>query len=307
MSRSHEPVLLEEAVRAWCGGPGLYLDATVGAGGHAAALLEAEPEARLLGGDRDPESLARAAIRLGGHGRRVMLAHGRFRDLPDVHRWTGGEPLAGALIDLGMASTQLDDPSRGMSFQETGPLDLRLDRSRGLPASAWLEYAEPAEVARVLREHGDLLDAARLARTLVTAARAGALRTTGDLVRAVSGRRGRAHPRRLAQVFQALRTHVNDEAGELDALLAWLPSAMRAGGTVVTLAYHSGEDRRIKHALRGRPSVTSRRLPVSLESREPESPWQELTRKVVTPSDREKARNPRARSARLRAFRRKSR
>jgi len=301
-------VLLHETLHFLVGGPGLYLDATLGDGGHAEALLEREPGARLLGTDRDPDALRRTADRLARFGARVMLEHAAFHELPGVHARHAAEPLAGALLDLGVSSPQLDAAERGMSFRAEGPLDLRMDPSRGVAAAQWLAAAEPAEVAAVLRGYGDLRDAGRLARAIVTAARDGALATTADLARVVArAAGGRAHPRRLAQVFQALRIHVNDELGELDAALAWLPHAIRPDGVVVTLAYHSGEDRRIKQALRGAPDVAaSRRVRRFVNSRAPEGPWLELTRKVVTPSEQEIASNPRARSARLRAFRRKS-
>jgi 16S rRNA (cytosine1402-N4)-methyltransferase len=308
VSARHEPVLLAEVLAFWRNGPGAYLDATLGDGGHAEALLDAEPGARLLGCDRDPRALAVAAARLRRFGDRVVTAHATFREVPGALARAGWEPLAGALFDLGLASPQIDDPARGMSFQAGGPLDLRMDPSRGEPASARLAGADEATIAAALREHGDLREARRLARAIVAAAHAGRLATTRDLVgvieRAVGGR---AAPRRLAQVFQALRMWINDEPGELGAALGWLPGAMRPGGVVVTLAYHSGEDRDIKRALRGEPlGRRARRLPDIPGERPPERPWDELTHGVVTPSPAETARNPRARSARLRAFRRKS-
>jgi 16S rRNA (cytosine1402-N4)-methyltransferase len=306
VSAHHEPVLVEEVLRHLAGGPGLYLDATLGDGGHAAALLTAVPGARLLGCDRDPSALERAAARLAPFGERVTLAAATFRDLPGAHAAMGGEPFRGALLDLGVSSRQIDDPARGMSFMREGPLDLRMDPSSGLPAHRQLATAEESEVARVLSEHGDVRRARSLAHAIVTEARAGRLNTTSELAALVHRERGgRAHPRLLAQVFQALRIWVNEEMQELDAVLAWLPSAMRAGGVVVTLAYHSGEDRRIKQAIQtARPSAPPRRLPWDPSARAPESPWTVLTRKVVKPSDEEVVRNPRARSARLRAFRR---
>ena len=304
MSGRHEPVLLAETLGYLVTGPGLYLDATLGDGGHAEALLDAEPAARLLGCDRDGDAIERSRLRLARFGDRVMLAQAAFHELPVAHARVGSEPLAGAVLDLGVSSPQLDDATRGMSFRAAGPLDLRMDRSRGETAADWLAHAEVADVASTLRELGDVRDASRLAHAIVAAARAGTLTTTADLAAIVAGPGGRPHPRRLAQVFQALRMRINDEAGELDAALGWLPTAVREGGVVVTLAYHSGEDRRIKRAIRGAVATTSR-LPRGLESRAPESPWHELTRKVVTPSRVEEARNPRSRSARLRAFRRK--
>jgi len=304
VSSRHEPVLVEEVLRWIRGGPGLYLDATLGDGGHAEALLEAESGARLLGTDRDPQSLEVAGHRLARFGARVTLARAAFHELPVAHREAGGELLAGALFDLGLSSRQLDDPARGIGFRFDAPLDLRLDPARGRPAWEEIRDAEPATLASALREHGDIRDATRLARAMVREAKAGWLGTTTELtalVHRLSG--GHAHPRRLAQVYQALRIWVNGEAEDLEAALEWLPRAVRAGGVVVTIAYHSGEDRRVKNALRGERSVVSRRRPPASVA---ESPWEPLHRGVVTPSQEEVGRNPRARSARLRAFRRKS-
>lgn len=309
MSEHHEPVLLDEVLAFLANGPGLYLDPTLGDGGHARALLEREPGARLLGCDRDPAALEAARARLEPFGGRVTLAHATFRELPGVHAAAGGEPLAGAMLDLGMSSRQIDDPARGMSFMAEGPLDLRMDPTRGETAVELLARAEESEVAAVLRAHGDVVGARRLARVLVAEARRGGLSTTRALAGLVNRTLGgRPHPRRTAQVFQALRMWVNQEAEDLEAVLDWLPDVVRPGGVVVTLAYHSGEDRRIKQALRGPArAVPSRRRPESPEERLPEGPWEAMTRKVVTPSHGETARNPRARSARLRAFRRKPR
>lgn len=302
MNTPHEPVLVGEVLGFLAHGPGLYLDATLGDAGHAEALLEREPGARLWGNDRDPHALAVAGRRLGRFGARVMLTRGAFADLPAGWERAAREPLAGALFDLGLSSRQLDDPARGLSFRFDAPLDLRLDPTQGEPASSWLARADVDEVARVLREHGDVVGAGRLARAIVAAARRGELPTTRALAawidRALGGR---PHPRRTAQVFQALRIWINDEARDLETALDWLPAAMAPGGMVVTIAYHSGEDRRIKQAIRPR-TTTSRRRPSAPEVA---SPWEEITRKVSRPTEAEQRANPRSRSARLRAFRRK--
>ena len=308
MRRRHEPVLAAAVLRHLLNGPGLYLDATLGDGGHAEALLESEPRARLLGTDRDPAALAFAGERLARFGERVMLAHATFREVPAAHAARGGEPLAGALLDLGLSSHQIDDAARGMSFMQDGPLDLRMDPTRDEGAAQRLARVEPEELAHLLRVHGDVTAAMKIARALVLEARAGTLATTRQLV-AVMDRAlgGPSHPRRYAQVFQALRIWVNAEADELEAMLEWLPGAMRPGGVVVTLAYHSGEDRRIKQSLRGpRPEPALRRQPWIPDQRPPEGPWEMITRKVEVPPPDEIESNPRARSARLRAFRRKS-
>jgi 16S rRNA (cytosine1402-N4)-methyltransferase len=308
VSGRHEPVLLAETLGFLRNGAGLYLDATLGDGGHAEALLAAEPGARLLGCDRDPAALAFARRRLDRFGDRVTFARARFHELERVHASSGSEPLAGALLDLGLSSAQIDDAARGIAFKSEGPLDLRMDPESGEPASTMLARVDEGTLAAALREHGDLTASTRFARAILAAARVGELHTTRDLVRAIErAAGGRVHPRRLAQVFQAIRIWVNGEAEDLEAVLAWLPRAIRPGGIAVTIAYHSGEDRRIKQAWRGRPrSMPTRRLPPTPEERSPEGPWEELTRRVVTPTSTERERNPRARSARLRAFRRKA-
>ena len=303
----HEPVLVRETLGFLLGGPGLYLDATLGDGGHAEAVLLAESGARLLGSDRDMGSLSYARTRLAPFGDRVMFTHGTFRDLPAAHASLAGrEPFTGALFDFGLSSAQIDDPARGMSFMQDGPLDLRMDRMRGETLSQRLAHTDVSELAVVLKNYGDLAGSARLARAIVEAAQAGQLATTRQLVAACSRVLGDAGPKKLAPVFQALRIWVNDEMADLEGALAWLPGAMQDGGVAVTLAYHSGEDRRVKQALRGGAPVISRRLP-ALTDDAGISPWQELTKKVVVPSAAEQHSNPRARSARLRAFRRKAR
>lgn len=302
MNGRHEPVLLEPTLGFLLTGPGLYLDATLGDGGHAEGILEREPGARLWGNDADPTALTRAQSRLEPYGGRILMTHGRLSELPTAWSRFDREPLKGALLDLGLSSTQLDDASRGMAFRHDAPLDLRLDPTRGIPAWEALAAVEPEVLERVLRAHGDVAGARRLAGAIIDAARRGDLPTTralATLVDRVLG--GRPHPRRTAQVFQAIRIWINDEAEDLEAVLSWLPEAVRPGGVVVTLAYHSGEDRRIKQALRPHGWV-SKRHPEPVPTAP--SPWEELTRKVLRPSEAERSANPRSRSARLRAFRR---
>ena len=230
------------------------------------------------------------------------MTHGRLSELPSAWNRFDHEPLAGALLDLGLSSLQLDDAGRGMAFRFDAPLDLRLDPTRGEPASEALARVEPEELGRVLREHGDVAGARRLAGAITSAAQRGDLPTTRALATLVDrSLGGRPHPRRTAQVFQAIRIWINDEARDLEAALDWLPQAVRSGGVVVTLAYHSGEDRRIKQSLRPQRPVSKRHPdPVPTAA----SPWEELTRKVWRPSEAERRANPRSRSARLRAFRR---
>src|SRR5689334_6665525 len=255
MSARHEPVLLRETLEFLRRGPGLYLDATLGDGGHAGALLDAEPGARLLGSDRDPGSLAFARRRLERFGARVTFAHGTFRDLPAAAAALGGERFRGALFDLGLSSAQIDEPTRGMSFMHDGPLDLRMDGSQGETLLERLGRTDASELAAVLRTHGDVHGALRLAKAMLAAEASGELTGTRSLAALVGRVLGDRSPKAVAPVFQALRIWVNDEAADLDAALAWLPEAMADDGVVVTIAYHSGEDRRIKHAFRIAPGI----------------------------------------------------
>lgn len=306
VSARHEPVLVRETLAFLSPGPGLFLDGTLGDGGHAEALLLAAPELRLFASDRDPAALAFARERLTRFGARVNLAHGTFRDLPAHHAALGGEPLAGALFDYGLSSRQIDDAARGMSYRHEGPLDLRMDPSRGPTLAERLAVVTEEELADVLRTYGDVGRARALARAIVADASTGALTNTRQLSALVGRVLRDSSPGAMAPVFQALRIWVNDEMADLEAGLAWLPEVMADGAVVVTLSYHSGEDRRVKQALRGPQRAASRRLPPAADEAAP-SPWEELTRKVVVASEQEQLTNPRARSVRLRAFRRKPR
>ncbi len=209
----HLPVLADETVFWLVRGPGWYLDATCGGGGHAARILEALPaEARLLGLDRDPKALARARDRLARFGDRVRLVHAPFDQLGEVMRSVGLGSLAGALFDHGLSSLQLGDDARGFSFAWEAPLDLRFDPTTGAPASERLARADEVTIARWLFEYGELKDSRRLGRAIVQFRSRHPIVTTIDLVRAVAPAWGDApHPRRLAQLFQAIRIATNDE------------------------------------------------------------------------------------------------
>ena len=314
MSVRHEPVLLHETLGFLAPRPGLFLDATLGDGGHAEALLAADDRLRLLASDRDRDALAGARTRLARFGDRVTFAHGTFRELPAAHAALGAERFAGALFDLGLSSRQIDDGARGISYLHAGPLDLRMDASRGTTLADRLAGTNETELAEVLRGFGDVGPSRSLARAVLAAFRAGSLPDTRALAALVRRVLRDPRPAAAAPVFQALRIWVNDEMADLESALNWLPEAMADGGVVVTLSYHSGEDRRVKQSLRGAPVRGSRRLPAPAPAAAgagpasaSASPWEELTKKVVVPAETEQHRNPRARSARLRAFRRKPR
>jgi 16S rRNA (cytosine1402-N4)-methyltransferase len=296
----HEPVLIEEALTFWATDPrGLYLDGTVGAGGHAEALLLRFPEARLIGLDRDPAALETARARLDPFGSRVRLERADFADMDDVLSRSGGAP-AGILLDLGVSSLQLDDPDRGFSYLENAPLRMTLDRDAPLGAREFLAAIEEGALAELLRDYGELSRTTHIAREIVAARNAKRLDTTQDLVMALQ-RAGLSHPRHLSQAFQALRYALNGEIDSLDRGLAAAARVLPPSGRLVVIAFESLTDRRVKQAFR--PVVHGRPHPGLPE---PRRTWRVLTSKAVRPGPEETARNPRARSARLRAAERTS-
>ena len=298
----HLPVLADEVVHALAGGPGWYFDATVGGGGHAARLLGALPaEARLLGFDRDPAALARAGERLREYGDRVRLVHAAFDQLGEVMRSERLGSLAGALFDLGLSSLQLGDAQRGFSFQGDAPLDLRFDPTTGAPTWALLAETDEKTLADWLFEYGELKDARRLARAIVESGRRRRIETTSQLRQAIETVWGsRPHPRRLAQLFQALRIATNDELGRVERGLAQAAEALAPGGRLAVITYHSLEDRLVKRFFQGTlpPKREAQLGAVRRGLLEP------VTRRAISPSPAEVDLNPRAGSARLRVARR---
>jgi 16S rRNA (cytosine1402-N4)-methyltransferase len=273
-------------------GEGWVIDATVGMGGHAEAILSlSAPSVRLLGLDVDREALARAGARLAPFGDRVRLAHASFRDLERAAGAAGIEGARSVLLDLGVSSWQLEQSGRGFSFQGDEPLDMRLDPSVGEPAAVLLNRLSEAELARLIFEYGEEPHARRIARVIV---RRRPLHRTGDLVAAVRAAVPRAAwPRRLhvaTKTFQAVRMAVNDEPGALRQALAQAPQLLAAGGRLGVIAFHSGEDRIVKQTFRALE-------PAGFAELEP-SPRQ--------PADDEVRDNPRARSAKLRVLERLS-
>ncbi len=295
----HEPVLLD-AVLSYLEpkGHGVFFDGTLGGGGHARALLERCAGCRLLGSDRDPEALAHAARVLEPHADRVRLEAGRFDVV--MERAIGSEVLDGALLDLGVSSHQLDADERGFAFRRGLPLDMRME-SEGTTAAQFLNEAPEERLSEVFRAYGDEPRARRLARAVI---RRRPLAVSDDLVAAMAGAYRRAPTQRdKARIFQAVRVALNEEIQSLERGLELARDALIPGGTLVVLSYHSVEDRAVKLAFRewSRSCVCPPGLPVCTCRGEPLG--QTLTRKPVRPSDDEVARNPRARSARLRAWR----
>jgi 16S rRNA (cytosine1402-N4)-methyltransferase len=303
-TRSHVPVLLAETLEGLRVIPdGTYLDGTYGRGGHARAVLaKLGPRGRLLLMDRDPEAIA-GAEREFGRDPRVAIRHASFAELADWEETAGG--LDGVLFDLGVSSPQLDDPARGFSFQADGPLDMRMDPTRGTPAAEWLAGAGEAEIADVLWQWGEERMSRRIARAIVTARAAHPLTTTSqlaDLVAQTIGHRERnKHP--ATRTFQALRIYVNDELAALERGLEIAASRLKPNGRLAVISFHSLEDRLVKRFIRGEEAPRVRRgLP------QPERAPSALVAvgKAVFASETETAANPRARSAVLRVAERRS-
>jgi 16S rRNA (cytosine1402-N4)-methyltransferase len=285
----HVPVLPAEVLHYLEPALGqVVVDATAGAGGHTRLLAErVRPTGRVIALDRDSAMLALAAERCPGLPVRFVQAN--FDQLPSVLNELGIAAVDGVLADLGICSDQLDVVERGFSFQQAGPLDMRLDLSEGEPASALLRRLSERDLADLFWNYGEERFSRRIARRIVETRRHSPLQTTEQLAELVRrcvprGRRMTIDP--ATRVFQALRIAVNDELGALDRLLALLPDCVRPGGRAVVISFHSLEDRRVKQAFRDNGR------------------WDVLTRKPVQASEEEVRNNPRARSAKLRAARR---
>jgi len=301
---AHVPVMVGEVVVWLRPRPGARLvDATVGLGGHASALLAAAPDTVLLGLDRDPRALAHARARLAFAAGRVRLRQASFADLVQVLADEGWDGADAVLLDLGVSSLQLDAPDRGFAFRADGPLDMRMDPSAPLDAAAVVNTWPERDLARAIAAYGEEPRARAIARAIV---RARPLAGTAALARVVAGVvgpgcRGR-HP--ATRTFQAIRIAVNDELGALERFLAGGWSVLRPGGRLAVLAYHSLEDRRVKEAFRRwaasclcPPGVPRCGCGWSAKVRL-------LTPRPLRPDAREVAHNPRARSARLRVVER---
>jgi 16S rRNA (cytosine1402-N4)-methyltransferase len=285
----HVSVLVREVLEALS--PvrgGTYVDATLGAGGHSEAILGVAGT-RVFGADRDQTALGLARARLRPFGDRLITAHARFSELELALSEHGIDRIDGLIADVGVSSMQIDDAARGLSFRAEGPLDMRMDSSRGQTALELIEGLDDAELADVIFHFGEERRSRRIARCIKQSFEAGELRTTLDLRRAVvravgPARIGGVDP--ATRTFQALRVAVNAELDELKALITAAARVVRPGGIIVVIAFHSLEDRIVKHALRER------------------STWLPITKRPITAGDEEVEDNPRARSAKLRAAQR---
>jgi 16S rRNA (cytosine1402-N4)-methyltransferase len=282
--------MLAEAMELLAVKPGgLYVDGTVGLGGHAEEVLRrSAPDGRLVAIDRDAEALALAGQRLLAFGDRVRFVHDDYRRIPEH---TAGEAPAGVLIDMGVSSYQLDTAERGFSFAADGPLDMRMDRTQGETAEEVVRATPERTLADLIYRWGEERASRRIARAIVEARRTRRIETTAELaaiIRRASPRSGRPGLDAATRTFQALRIHVNRELEGLAGALEAIAGALAPGGRLVAIAFHSLEDREVKHTFR---ALGTRGFRV-------------LTRKPLRPGEDEARRNPRARSARLRGLER---
>jgi 16S rRNA (cytosine1402-N4)-methyltransferase len=294
MDRRHVPVLIRQVLEALAPKPGqTVVDCTLGLGGHAAELLRrVTPGGRLIGIDLDPKHVEAARESLSAVGGEFYLFNTNFAALPAVLTPAGVERANGIVADLGVASPQIDDPARGFSYRRPGPLDMRMDPTRGKPASHLVNAMGERELAEALRTLGDEDDAEQIAALVVRRRKVRPIETTEDLTSIVCEARdftlqraagAKLHP--AARTFQALRMLVNRETANLERLLAVLPDCLAPGGVAAIISFHSGEDRRVKQAFREglRAGVYDRTSP-----------------DVIVADPQEQAKNPRSRSAKLR-------
>ena len=309
MEAGHTPVLAEEVMSTLAPARGsLQIDATLGGGGHTERILEAtDPDGRLLGLDADGAAIARVDGRLRPRfGDRLVLRQANFREIATIAREAGFDQVDGALFDLGLSSFQLADTERGFGIRVGGPLDMRFDTSRGVPASELLASLDTNELTALFRRYGEEPKAGRVARAIVEARSTAPIMTAEELAALVERvlPPNPRHPRRThpaTRVFQALRIAVNEELEALEAGLTAALDLLRPGGRLVILSYHSLEDRIVKRffAAERRGCVCPPELPVCVCGRNPR--LRLVTRPSLTPTAAEIEANPRARSARLRA------
>jgi 16S rRNA (cytosine1402-N4)-methyltransferase len=305
-SEEHIPVLLREVVHSLIqADSGIYVDGTYGRGGHCRSMLaRLAPDAKMIGLDRDPEAVA-AAQMLAQADPRFSIFHARFSQLADVLEQAGIVGGAqGILLDIGVSSPQIDDASRGFSFNSDGPLDMRMDPTQGLSAAEWLNTSVEEDIAKVLFVHGEERNSRRIAKNIVAARPLSTTLQLADIVEAcVPRNRNNMSKHPATKTFQAIRIFINAEDQELRAGLEHAFAALAIGGRLAVISFHSLEDRQVKHVFRGlsRPPSMPRRLPVRHSDQGISA---RLIGKSIKAQSDELATNPRARSATLRVIER---
>jgi 16S rRNA (cytosine1402-N4)-methyltransferase len=297
----HEPVLYKEIIHALQPkNPGRYVDGTVGAGGHARGILEAcAPDGRLLGLDVDPQALAAARETLAPYGKRAVLTQASYVSLLNVLKDLQWEAVDGIVLDLGVSSMQLDDRQRGFSFQQEAPLDMRFNPQQGMSAADLVNGAQEEELADILFRYGEEPQARRIARNIVRARPIVTTVQLAEVVKRAYPGHSRMHP--ATRTFQALRIAVNDELKAVEEGVPASIRALRPGGRLAVISFHSLEDRIVKEYFRRQSKDQINPPYEKLYEVERKATLRQITRKPVTPTEEEIKRNPRARSAKLRA------
>lgn len=301
----HIPVLLDECIRYLNIKPeGVYVDGTLGMGGHSEAILRRLTTGRLISIDRDELAIERASERLRDYSDRLTIVHGNFRDLGEILDEQGVEAVDGMLFDLGVSSPQLDEGSRGFSYMLDAPLDMRMDKSDNIDAWFIVNRWPEDKIVRILRDYGEERHAARIAKAIASRREEREIETTSELVEIIKGAmpaaalREKQHPAKRS--FQAIRIAVNDELGAVETLMGTAPDRLKVGGRLCIISFHSLEDRIVKNAIHSRENgcTCPREAPVctcgfvqTLRS---------VTRKPITAGGEELELNPRSRSAKLR-------
>jgi 16S rRNA (cytosine1402-N4)-methyltransferase len=282
----HEPVMLAEAIEHLAIRPeGMYLDATAGMGGHALAIARRLTAGLLIANDRDSQSLEMAKAKAAEAAGRIRWSHGTFSTLRETLQANGVSKVDGLLADLGVSRYQLTDAARGFSILTEGPLDMRMDQTRGVTAADLVNFTAEKALADLIFQLGEERRARKIARAIVRARPIRSTRHLADVVERAAHRTGRIHP--ATQTFQALRMAVNDEQGELDSLLEQIPDLLKSGGRAVIISFMSLEDRKVK---------------VQFRNLEQKGVAKALTRRPLRPSESEILANPAARSAKMRVL-----
>lgn len=306
MEFKHVPIMLEECMEGLNIKPdGIYVDGTLGGGGHSARICSAlSPKGLLVGIDRDKDALQAAALRIEPYKCRKELVHNNYSDIKAILAELGIEKIDGALLDLGVSSFQLDNPQRGFSYMNDAPLDMRMDQENDFTAAEVVNQYDSKELARVIREYGEERWASRIADFIVKRRQDKPFETTGELVEVIkaaipaSARRTGPHPAK--RTFQAIRIEVNDELGQLGRAVEEFCDVLRPGGRLCVITFHSLEDRKVKEIFnrRANPCTCPRDFPVCVCGNKADI--KKVTGKPLVPGGHELEANPRARSAKLR-------
>lgn len=308
MEFKHTSVLLNESIKMLSvKDNGIYVDGTLGGGGHSEAILKENPTCRLIGIDRDDDALEAAGKRLKEYSNRITLVKSNFADIENVLDGLNIDKIDGCILDLGVSSYQLDNAERGFSYQHSAPLDMRMDQTQYMSAYNVVNEYSVKELTRIIRDYGEEQWASRIAQYIVAEREKGAINTTGELVeiikRAIPTRVRRTGHHPAKRTFQAIRIEVNNELGILESTVRAVSKRLNVGGRMCVITFHSLEDRIIKHTMQNLadPCTCPPRIPICICGKVPEV---KVITKAIPPSEKETEENPRSKSAKLRVMER---